>query len=381
MERHRVFRRQGELGIVPDRTLLAPRNPGVRPWSELSNDERRFAARLQEAFAAFLDHADSCVGRLIEYLRDTGELDNTLFLVLSDNGASQEGGETGLLAEMKYFAGFTEDAASAVGRLEDIGTERSHSNYPWGWAMAGNTPLRWYKQNTHGGGVRVPLIVHWPAGITDYGANRDQFCYVTDIVPTVLDILGAEPPGELNGVLQQTLHGTSLQPSFAAGHTTRRTRTQYFEMLGHRGLYHAGWKAVTRHDEGTDFESDRWELYHLDTDFSETKDLAAEHPAKLRSSLSDGGPRRVASGSSHSTIVTVCGHMATHGSAASSHPGASTCTGRHCHTSPSQDALPTASAGSPSLPMRTSQEVSSRASCSTAARRAEDTPSSPSTVG
>lgn len=282
VERHRVFRRQGELGIVPDRALLAPRNPGVRPWSELSNDERRFAARLQEAFAAFLDHADSCVGRLIEYLRDTGELDNTLFLVLSDNGASQEGGETGLLAEMKYFAGFTEDAASAVGRLEDIGTERSHSNYPWGWAMAGNTPLRWYKQNTHGGGVRVPLIVHWPAGITDYGANRDQFCYVTDIVPTVLDILGAEPPGELNGVLQQTLHGTSLQPSFAAGHTTRRTRTQYFEMLGHRGLYHAGWKAVTRHDEGTDFESDRWELYHLDTDFSETKDLAAEHPAKLR---------------------------------------------------------------------------------------------------
>lgn len=280
-ERERIFERQRRLGIVPADTTLAPRNPGVRAWADLGRDEQKFAARLQEAFAAFLAHADSCVGRLVQYLRDSSELENTLFLVLSDNGASQEGGDTGLLSEMKWFAGFTEDVAAAVDRLDDIGTERSHTNYPWGWAMAGNTPLRWYKQNTHGGGVRVPLIVHWPAGITDCGAIRDQFCYVTDIVPTVLDIADVEAPSEFNGVPQQSVHGTSLRASFGAG-SEPAERTQYFEMLGHRGLYHAGWKAVTKHDEGSDFDADRWELYHLDADFSETRDLADVHPEKLR---------------------------------------------------------------------------------------------------
>lgn len=280
-ERERIFERQRRLGIVPADTTLAPRNPGVRAWADLGRDEQKFAARLQEAFAAFLAHADSCVGRLVQYLRDSSELENTLFLVLSDNGASQEGGDTGLLSEMKWFAGFTEDVAAAVDRLDDIGTERSHTNYPWGWAMAGNTPLRWYKQNTHGGGVRVPLIVHWPAGITDCGAIRDQFCYVTDIVPTVLDIVDVEAPREFHGVPQQSVHGTSLRASFGAG-SEPAERTQYFEMLGHRGLYHAGWKAVTKHDEGSDFDADRWELYHLDADFSETRDLADVHPEKLR---------------------------------------------------------------------------------------------------
>ena len=281
-ERERVAARQLDMGLVPAGTRVAPRNPGVRAWTDLEPVDRRFAARLQEAFAAFLSHADACLGRLVDELRDTGELENTLFLVMSDNGASQEGGDTGLLAEMKYFAGFSEDAASAAGRLEDIGTERSHSNYPWGWAMAGNTPLRWYKQNTHGGGVRVPLIAHWPTGIADRGAVRTDFCYVTDVAPTVLEVVGAEAPKVFRGVPQQSLHGTSLRASFDGETPKSSSRSQYFEMLGHRGMYHAGWKAVTKHEEGTAFADDRWELYHLESDFSETRDLAAECPDKLK---------------------------------------------------------------------------------------------------
>ncbi|HTO06209.1 MAG TPA: sulfatase-like hydrolase/transferase, partial [Myxococcota bacterium] len=157
--REQWFERQKALGVIPRDTRLAPRNPGVRPWTELSENERRFAARLQEAYAAFLDHTDAQIGRLVEFLAGIGRLENTLLLVLSDNGASQEGGATGTLDEMRWFNGMVEDVDAAVRRLDDIGGPNSHSNIPWGWAQAGNTPLKWYKQNTHGGGVRDPLIV------------------------------------------------------------------------------------------------------------------------------------------------------------------------------------------------------------------------------
>ena len=280
--RQRWYERQLELGIIPSGTELAPRNPGVRPWEELSSAERALAARLQEAFAAFLDHTDAQIGRLVEFLDDIGELDNTLLIVTSDNGASQEGFATGVIDEMRFFNGYPEQPAETLlDRLEDIGGPRSHSNYPWGWAQAGNTPLKWYKQNTHGGGVRDPLVVHWPARISDGGGIRSQFHHVTDIVPTVLEELGIEAPSTRRGLEQLPIAGTSLSYTFDRPDAPSAKGAQYFEMFGHRGITQDGWKAVTWHRRGKPFDEDRWELYHLDTDFSECNDLADGHPDKL----------------------------------------------------------------------------------------------------
>ena len=182
----------------------------MKPWSELSRDEQRFAARLQEAFAAMLDHTDAQIGRLTAFLKSIGEWDDTLFILLSDNGASQEGGPRGTMDEMKYFNGIPEDVAESVLRLDDIGGPDSHCNIPWGWAQAGNAPLKWYKQNTHGGGVRDPLIISWPARLTATGGVRTPFCHAIDIAPTVLDALGIEPPQAVAGVPQMPVHGVSL---------------------------------------------------------------------------------------------------------------------------------------------------------------------------
>ncbi len=276
------FARQCELGIVPPGTVLAPHNPGVRPWNELSENERRFAARLQEAFAAMLDHTDQQIGRVVEFLRSIGRLDDTLLVVMSDNGASQEGGPTGVLDEMRWFNGMREDVDAAVERIDDIGGPHSHSNIPWGWAQAGNTPLKWYKQNTHGGGVRDPLVIHWPARLGRPGALRHGFCHAIDLTPTILDVIGVEAPAVFAGVPQMPLHGTSLAPTFDDGQADPLRSVQYFEMLGHRGIWRDGWKAVTHHRAGTPYDEDRWELYHLDEDFSECHDLAEREPARLK---------------------------------------------------------------------------------------------------
>ena len=163
--RDQWHRNQLKLGIIPEGTKLAPRNPGVDAWEDLPDAQKKLAARLQEAFAAFLDHTDDQIGRIINGLRDTGQLDNTIVILLSDNGASQEGGPFGVMHEMKFFNGILEKPDEAVERIDDIGGPHSHTNYPWGWAQAGNTPFKWYKQNTHEGGVHVPLIIHWPEGI------------------------------------------------------------------------------------------------------------------------------------------------------------------------------------------------------------------------
>jgi arylsulfatase A-like enzyme len=280
--REEWFARQKEIGIIPAPTRLAPHNPGVRPWAQLSDKERMLAARLQEAFAAMLDHTDQQIGRLVEFLGRMSLLDDTLLIVMSDNGASQEGGPIGVLDEMRYFNGMREDLDAAVTRLDDIGGPNSHSNIPWGWAQAGNTPLKWYKQNTHGGGVRDPLIVHWPARIGTPGAMRHQFCHAIDVTPTILDLLNIEPPSIVAGVAQMPMHGTSLAAALADPDAATSRATQYFEMLGHRGIWHRGWKAVTHHEMGTLFEDDRWELYNLEQDFSECVDLAQAEPARLR---------------------------------------------------------------------------------------------------
>ena len=163
--RERWYRRQLELGVIPQGTRLAPRNPGVEPWDTLPGSHQVFAARLQEAFAAFLDHTDDQIGRLVGGLERLGQLDNTILIVLSDNGASQEGGPFGVMHEMKWFNGIPEVPEEAIARLDEIGGPRSYVNYPWGWAQCGNSPFKWYKQNTHEGGVHVPLVVHWPEGI------------------------------------------------------------------------------------------------------------------------------------------------------------------------------------------------------------------------
>ena len=283
------FERQKALGIIPQSTGLAPLNPGVRPWAELSANERQFAARLQEAFAAQLDHTDAQIGRLVAFLKEVDRLDDTLLIVMSDNGASQEGGPTGVFDEMRWFNGMVEDVDAAVRRLDDIGGPESHSNIPWGWSQVGNTPLKWYKQNTHAGGVRDPLIVHWPKALEAQGkgegggAIRTSFCHAIDIMPTILELTGTEAPEEFHGVAQMPLHGASLAPTLASADAKPGRSVQYFEMLGHRGIWQDGWKAVVRHVQGTSWDNDdQWELYHLDEDFSETNDLAEEQPERLQ---------------------------------------------------------------------------------------------------
>lgn len=281
--RERWFERQKQMGVVPAHTTLPPRNPGVPAWSSLTPDERLLAARLQEAFAAFLDHTDAQVGRYVEALRAMGQLDNTLFVLLSDNGASQEGGVRGTLDGMRYYNGLQEPLADALGRVESIGGPDSHCNYPLGWAMAGNTPLRRYKQDTYAGGVRDPLIVHWPARIHDAGGIRRQFHHVVDIAPTVLDLLGIEVPATWRGVPQMPVHGVSMAYAFDrdAARVPTRKSVQYFEMFGHRAIWHDGWKAVCDHRAGGDYDQERWELFHLDEDVSEAHDLALQAPERL----------------------------------------------------------------------------------------------------
>jgi arylsulfatase len=281
--RERWFRRQLELGVIPEGTLLAPRNPGVEPWESLSENQRRLAARLQESFAGFLDHTDDQLGRLVDGLRRLGELENTLLIVLADNGASQEGGPTGILHQLKYFNGIAEDPDEAVAHLDEIGGPHSFANYPWGWAQCGNTPFKWYKQNTHEGGIHVPMIVHWPDGISaeQRGAKRRQFVNVADIVPTIYDLLGITPPEVFRGLEQLPVTGHSFAPILRDPDHPPINTLQYFENAGSRALVADGWKAVCRHLRGADFDTEPWELYHLDADPSECHDLAAERPEKL----------------------------------------------------------------------------------------------------
>ncbi len=281
--RRRWFERQLELGIIPEGTDLAPRNPGVDPWDDLPENQQRLACRLQEAFAAFLDHTDVQIGRLVDGLRRLGRLDNTVLMVLADNGASQEGGPFGVMHEMKFFNGILETPDEAIERVDDIGGPHSHTNYPWGWAQCGNTPFKWYKQNTHEGGVHVPLVVHWPEriGTDGAGTRRDQFTFVADIAPTIYDLIGVTPPEVYRGVEQLPVTGHSFAAAIDDPAAAVTNELQYFEMGGSRALVAGEWKAVSKHTAGADYDTEPWELYHLATDFSECHDLAADQPAKL----------------------------------------------------------------------------------------------------
>ena len=281
VERERRLARQKALGIVPADTAMPPRNDHVKAWDEHTPDEQRLFTRLQAAFAGMLDHADQHLARLVGFLEEAGLREDTLILVLSDNGASQEGGPLGMVNAMGPYNGKPEPMDEKIARIDDIGGPDTHSNFPLGWAMASNTPLRRYKQNTHGGGIRDPLVISWPAGIPARGELRGQFTHASDVAPTLLELLGLTPPTVIAGVAQTPLEGTSFRASLFDSAAPAKAGPQHFEMFGHRGIWKDGWKAVAFHPPGRPFDADQWELYHLDRDFSETRDLATEQPAKL----------------------------------------------------------------------------------------------------
>lgn len=279
VEREQRLARQLELGIVPTGTELPPRNPGVRAWDEHSADEHRLFARLVGAYAAMLHHLDEHLGRVIATIEQIGQLDDTIVMVLSDNGASQEGGPLGFVNAMAPFNMVPESLDDKLARLDDIGGPDTHSNFPHGFAMAANTPLRMYKQNTHSGGIRDPLIIHSPKGrAADDDGLRHQFCHVSDLAPTLLDLLGLDTAGEIR---TDDMTGVSFAATIDDSRADTGKSIQYFEMFGHRGLWLDGCKAVAWHPPGHPFDEDRWELFDLDADFNECHDLADAQPERL----------------------------------------------------------------------------------------------------
>lgn len=280
-EREKVLARQKAAGIVPPDTALPERNDDVTPWDSVREDARAVMCRMQEVFAGFTTHTDAQIGRLIDFVERQGLLENTLFVVMSDNGASGEGGEFGSENEYRYFLGLPDTLEENKAAVDRLGGPWTHNHYPAGWAQAGNTPLKMYKKYTFGGGIRAPLIVHWPAGVDAAGGVRPQFHHAIDLAPTVLELAGVSAPPVFRGVEQLPLHGTSLAYSFADEDAPSRRTTQYFEMGGQRGIYHDGWKAVTRHVSGEAYDADRWELYRLAEDYSETRDRAEAEPDRV----------------------------------------------------------------------------------------------------
>jgi arylsulfatase len=260
---------------------MPARNDGVKAWEDHSIDERRVFTRLQAAFAGMLDHSDRHLARLVAFLETADIRDNTVIIVMSDNGASQEGGPLGFVNAMGPFNFKPEPIAEKLARIDDIGGPDTHSNFPHGWAMTSNTPLRRYKQNTHGGGIRDPFVINWPKRIATKGELRHQFVHASDLTPTLLELIGIGAPSEIAGCPQMPLEGESFARSITDASAPSKTSPQYFEMFGHRGLWQGGWKAVAYHPPGTPFEKDKWELFHLDRDFSETDNLAAKEPERL----------------------------------------------------------------------------------------------------
>ncbi len=284
--REAVFARQLESGIVPRGTRLAPRPAQVRAWDELAPDTRRLYARQMEVYAAFLTQTDHHIGRVIDHLAALGELDNTVVLLASDNGASAEGGEHGSFNECRFPNRVESSVEDNLKHLDEWGGIRSFPNYASGWAWAGNTPLRRWKRYLHQGGMSDPLIVSWPRGIKARGEVRGQYAHVVDVTPTLLEALGLEAPPVLNGLRQRPLEGVSFAHTFDDAAAPTRKAVQYYEMIGSRALWADGWKAVVEQPQGAPMTEEmlarqQWELYHVAEDFSESTDLAAAHPRRL----------------------------------------------------------------------------------------------------
>jgi arylsulfatase A-like enzyme len=297
--RGRVFARQKELGVMPAGAELSRHDPDVPDWGSLTPEARRLAARMMEVYAGFLSHTDHQIGRVLDFLREIGEFGNTLIMVVSDNGASAEGGPTGTTNELQFFNNAPESLADSVRAIDELGGPTTFNHYPWGWTWAGNTPFRRWKRETYRGGTCNPFLVCWPKGIKARGEIRDQYAHIIDMLPTVLDVLGMEAPGAVRGVTQSPIHGVSFAHTFDDPAASTRHRTQYFEMLGHRAIDHAGWRAVCpwpgpsfaeagqpfgapiTAEALTDLDVRHWELYHVAQDPAENNNLASQHRDKL----------------------------------------------------------------------------------------------------
>ena len=280
---------QIELGVVPEGTKLAPKPPGIQDWDALTDTEKKVFAHQMEVFAGFGEYCDAEVGRLVASIEEMGELDNTLFLyIIGDNGASAEGGFSGLFNELTFFNGVNESIETVAEHLDELGSPSTFNHYAAGWAVAGDAPFTWTKQVAADfGGTRNPLIVHWPEGIEAKGEVRSQFHHVIDVAPTVLEACGLPEPEEVNGMTQRPIEGVSMAYSFDDPTADGRRKTQYFEINCNRAIYDDGWVAMTVHRIPWEFkpratiEDDTWRLYHVDEDFSEATDLAGAHPEKL----------------------------------------------------------------------------------------------------
>jgi arylsulfatase len=297
--RDKVFANQKKLGLVPKDAELSRHDPDVQDWTKLSADERKLYARMMEVFAGFLEHTDHHIGRLLDFLKEIGEFDNTLIMLISDNGASAEGGPTGSVNENKFFNFVPDSLEQNLAAIDDIGGPKYFNHYPWGWTHAGNTPFRRWKRETYRGGISDPFIVHWTKGIKAKGQVRSQYAHAIDMVPTVLEAIGTTPPTAIRGVTQSPIEGVSFAHTFDDAKADSHHVVQYFEMLGHRSIYHDGWRAIcpwpgTSFTESgrqfgtpipadtlTELDATGWELYHVAEDPTETEDLAKANRPKL----------------------------------------------------------------------------------------------------
>ncbi|MCC7076977.1 MAG: arylsulfatase [Acidimicrobiia bacterium] len=291
--RESTLARQAALGVVPAGTRLSDRPPWVQAWADLPERERDLYARMQEVFAAFLTHTDHQLGRLIDHIEASGELDNTIVVVTSDNGTSGEGGPHGSVNELRFIAQLPEDLEQNMAMIDELGGWHTYNHYPWGWALAGNTPAQRWKRYTLEGGIRDPLILSWPAGGIADGSVRGQYCHAVDVMPTILDLVDIRMPERVDGVEQMSLDGVSLRDVVEQPDADEVRTTQYFECWGSRAVYRDGWKAATDHvnqqvaadrelmQGSSDFDLDTWRLFHVAEDFAEVEDLSATHPERL----------------------------------------------------------------------------------------------------
>ncbi|MBR6228846.1 MAG: arylsulfatase [Eubacterium sp.] len=286
--REQRFRKQKEIGIIPQDAVLTPRNELAKPWDELSEKEKAVYVRHMEVYAAFLTHTDKQIGRVIDYLEEIEQLENTIIVLMSDNGASSEGGCAGKLDFSTNFCilendeEIREQVDVAYENLDKLGSEYSSSNYPIGWANVSCTPFQWFKVWAHEGGVKDPMIISYPEGIEGAGGVRNQYVHVSDVTPTILELLDVKKPEVLKGITQKPMTGTSFAYSLTDAEAESRKRVQYYEMMGNRGIYKDGWKAVVNHAFSETYADDEWELYHVDEDYSESKNVAEQYPEKLK---------------------------------------------------------------------------------------------------
>jgi arylsulfatase A-like enzyme len=287
--REMILEKQKKLGIVPADAKLTERIADIPAWDSLNSEEKKLYARQMEVFAAMLEHVDHEIGRLVATLERVGVLDNTLIFVTSDNGASGEGGLAGTFNETYVINGVQTPFDANMRHYDNWGGPSTYPHYHAGWAMAGNTPFRYFKQAVHRGGIQDPLIVHWPKGIQGRGEVRSQYHHIADIAPTLLDIVGVEVPDEIDGIKQQPMDGVSMFYAFNDAKAPDAKKVQYYEMFGNRAIWADGWKAVTLHANRMPwdvnvvlpFDQDKWELYHVAGDYSESDDVADKNPEKL----------------------------------------------------------------------------------------------------